>query len=58
MSLGSNKHAAVTMGDGSNDLLMMQGAGLSIGYRAKPIVKEKSDIAFDHVGLDAWLDLL
>ena len=58
LSLGSNKHAAVTMGDGSNDLLMMQGAGLSIGYRAKPIVKEKSDIAFDHVGLDAWLDLL
>ena len=58
LSLGSNKHAAVTMGDGSNDLLMMQGAGLSIGYRAKPIVKEKADIAFDHVGLDAWLDLL
>jgi phosphoserine phosphatase len=58
LNLGSNKHAAVTMGDGSNDLLMMQGAGLSIGYRAKPIVKEKSDIAFDHVGLDAWLDLL
>ena len=58
LSLGSNKHAAVTMGDGSNDLLMMQGAGLSIGYRAKPIVKEKADMAFDHVGLDAWLDLL
>jgi phosphoserine phosphatase len=46
------------MGDGSNDLLMMQGAGLSIGYRAKPIVKEKADMAFDHVGLDAWIDLL
>jgi len=58
LSLGSNKHAAVTMGDGSNDLLMMQGAGLSIGYRAKPIVKDKADMAFDHVGLDAWLDLL
>ena len=58
LSLGSNKHAAVTMGDGSNDLLMMQGAGLSIGYRAKPVVKEKADMAFDHVGLDAWLDLL
>lgn len=58
LSLGSNKHAAVTMGDGSNDLPMMHGAGLSIGYRAKPIVKEKVDMAFDHVGLDAWLDLL
>jgi phosphoserine phosphatase len=58
LALGTNKHAAVTMGDGSNDLPMMHGAGLSIGYRAKPIVKEKADIAFDHVGLNAWLDLL
>ncbi len=58
LALGTNKHAAVTMGDGSNDLPMMSGAGLSIGYRAKPIVKETADMAFDHVGLDACLDLL
>jgi len=58
LALGANKHAAITMGDGSNDLQMMHGAGLSIAYRAKPIVKEKADLAFDHVGLDACLDLL
>jgi phosphoserine phosphatase len=58
LALGANKHAAIAMGDGSNDLLMMHGAGLSIAYRAKPIVKEKADLAFDHVGLDACLDLL
>jgi phosphoserine phosphatase len=58
LALQANKHAAVTMGDGSNDLPMMHGAGLSIGYRAKPVVKEKADMAFDHVGLNAWLDLL
>ena len=58
LRLGSNKHSAVTMGDGSNDLLMMHGAGLSIGYKAKPIVKDNADLAFDHVNLDAWLDLL
>jgi phosphoserine phosphatase len=58
LALGSNKHASITMGDGSNDLLMMSGSGLSIAYRAKPIVKEKADLAFDFVGLDAWLDLL
>ena len=58
LALGANKHAAIAMGDGSNDLLMMQGAGLSIAYRAKPIVKEKADVAFDHVSLDACLDLL
>jgi phosphoserine phosphatase len=57
LALGVNKHAAIAMGDGSNDLLMMQGAGLSIAYRAKPIVKEKADVAFDHVSLDACLDL-
>jgi phosphoserine phosphatase len=57
LALGANKHAAIAMGDGSNDLLMMQGAGLSIAYRAKPIVKEKADVAFDHVSLDACLDL-
>jgi phosphoserine phosphatase len=58
LALGANKHAAITMGDGSNDLPMMHGAGLSIAYRAKPIVKEKADLAFDHVGLDSCLDLL
>ena len=44
LALGANKHAAITMGDGSNDLPMMHGAGLSIAYRAKPIVKEKADL--------------
>jgi phosphoserine phosphatase len=48
----------IVVGDGSNDLPMMEKAGLSIGFRAKPIVKEKADGAFDFVGLDAILDLL
>ena len=52
------KANAVTMGDGSNDLPMMHGSGISIAYRAKPIVKEKADAAFDRVGLDAALLLL
>lgn len=57
-AMGVTKHAAVTMGDGSNDLLMMTGSGLSIGHHAKPIVQEQADIAFNFVGLNAWLDLL
>ena len=57
-AMGVNKRAAVTMGDGSNDLLMMDGSGLSIGHHAKPIVQEQADIAFNFVGLNAWLDLL
>jgi phosphoserine phosphatase len=57
-ALGCKKSAAITIGDGANDLLMMDGSGLSIAYRAKPIVKEKADAAFDRVGLDATLALI
>lgn len=57
LAMGSNPHSSVVMGDGSNDLPMMAHAGLSIGYKAKPIVKEKADGAFDHVGLDALLEI-
>ena len=52
------KANAITLGDGSNDLPMMHGSGISIAYRAKPIVKEKADAAFDRVGLDAALLLI
>jgi phosphoserine phosphatase len=41
------------MGDGSNDLKMMAVAGLSVAFRAKPIVRKAADVAFNHVGLDA-----
>ena len=53
-----HKKNSITMGDGSNDLPMMHGSGISIAYRAKPIVKEKADAAFDQVGLDAALLLI
>ncbi|CAM3724539.1 phosphoserine phosphatase SerB [Polynucleobacter arcticus] len=56
--LNCHKTNAITIGDGSNDLPMMHGSGISIAYRAKPIVKEKADAAFDRVGLDAALLLI
>ena len=56
--LGCSRANAITMGDGANDLIMMNGSGISIAYKAKPIVKEKADAAFDHVGLDAALLLI
>ncbi len=55
LQLGIALNQAIVMGDGSNDLPMMEHAGLSIGYKAKPIVKEKADGSFDHVGLNALL---
>lgn len=56
--LGCTKVNSITMGDGANDLIMMNGSGISVAYRAKPVVKEKADAAFDHVGLDAALLLI
>jgi len=56
--MNCTKSNAITLGDGSNDLPMMHGSGISIAYRAKPIVKEKADAAFDRVGLDAALLLI
>ena len=56
--LGCSRANAITMGDGANDLLMMNGSGISVAYQAKPVVKEKADAAFDRVGLDAALLLI
>ena len=56
--MNCTKSNAITLGDGSNDLPMMHSSGISIAYRAKPIVKEKADAAFDRVGLDAALLLI
>lgn len=56
--LGCTKANSITMGDGANDLIMMNGSGISVAYQAKPVVKEKADAAFDRVGLDAALLLI
>lgn len=56
--VGCTKANAITMGDGANDLIMMNDSGISVAYKAKPVVKEKADASFDHVGLDAALLLI
>lgn len=37
----------VAVGDGANDLLMMEAAGLSIAFDAKPRVRAAADVAID-----------
>ncbi|MBO1902582.1 phosphoserine phosphatase SerB [Leucobacter weissii] len=39
--------ATVAIGDGANDLTMMSIAGLSVGYNAKPIVRERADVSIE-----------
>jgi len=55
--LGATKDQIIAMGDGANDLKFMGEAGVSIAYRAKPVVREKATYCFDYVGLDGLLNL-
>ncbi len=55
--LGTTTASAIVMGDGANDLLMMEGAGLSVAFRAKPVVRAQADVALNFVGLDGILPL-
>ena len=57
LDLGIAPAQAIVMGDGANDLMMMGIAGLSVAFRAKPVVRAQADIALNFVGLDGVLAL-
>ncbi len=48
----------VAVGDGANDLDMLEAAGLGIAFNAKPIVREQADTSVNVPYLDAVLYLL
>jgi phosphoserine phosphatase len=48
---------AVAIGDGANDLPMLDEADVSIAYHAKPMVRAGAMHAIDYCGLDAVLNL-
>lgn len=57
--LGCEPAQAMVVGDGSNDLKMMEVAGASVAFKAKPVVQEKTDFCINHGGLDSipmWLE--
>ena len=56
--LGLKKEQVIAMGDGANDLKMMAEAGISIAYRAKPVVRAQANYALNQVGLDGVIPLL
>jgi len=53
--LGLRNDDVIAIGDGANDKLMIQEAGLGVAYRAKPALVEVADARLDHHGLDALL---
>ncbi len=48
----------VAVGDGANDIPMLNAAGMGIAYRAKPLVREKADHSISCLGLDGLLYLV
>jgi phosphoserine phosphatase len=56
--LGLTEAAVIAIGDGANDLDMLNAAGLGIAYNAKPIVQDAADTAVNVPYLDTILYLL
>ncbi len=50
-------HATMAVGDGANDLGMIEEAGLGVAFHAKPVVAEAADARIDHGDLTALLYL-
>ena len=45
----------LAIGDGANDVPMIQAAGLGIAHRGKPVTREPADARIDHTDLTAAL---
>jgi phosphoserine phosphatase len=56
--VGVSVDSVVAIGDGANDLDMLEAAGLGIAYNAKPLVREAADTTVNVPYLDAIMYLL
>jgi len=55
LAVGIELSETLAVGDGANDLGMIEAAGLGVAYRAKPIVSAQADAKVDHADLTALL---
>ncbi len=55
---GISLEQVVAVGDGANDIPMLNLAGMGIAYRAKPLVRQSADQSISCLGLDGLLYLL
>jgi phosphoserine phosphatase len=55
--LKATREESVAIGDGANDLKMMKEAGLSVAFRAKPVVQAQASCALNWSGLDGVVNL-
>ncbi|MEY4558124.1 MAG: phosphoserine phosphatase SerB [Actinomycetota bacterium] len=56
--LGVSPGKTIAVGDGANDLGMMEVAGLSVAFCAKPVVQQKAKIALNERDLSLLIQLL
>jgi phosphoserine phosphatase len=54
-ALGVGLAETLAVGDGANDLAMIEAAGLGVAWRAKPIVAARADARVDHTDLTTLL---
>ena len=52
VALGVPTSAAIAVGDGANDIPMMQISGASVAYHAKPVARAQATFAINEGGLD------
>ncbi|HEX9828159.1 MAG TPA: HAD-IB family phosphatase, partial [Flavobacteriaceae bacterium] len=55
---GIDINQTIAVGDGANDLPMLNVAGLGIAFHAKPTVKDNAQNSISSIGLDGVLYLL
>ncbi len=55
---GISLEQVVAVGDGANDLPMLNLAGMGIAFHAKPIVRQSADHSLSYLGLDSLLYLI
>jgi len=55
---GISSEQTIAIGDGANDLPMLNAAGLGVAYHANPLVKETASHAISTFGLDSVLYLM
>jgi phosphoserine phosphatase len=53
--MGLDLSGTLAVGDGANDLAMIEAAGLGVAWRAKPVVAARADARVDHTDLTALL---
>ncbi|MCF6272759.1 MAG: phosphoserine phosphatase SerB [Rhodobacteraceae bacterium] len=54
---GITRSDVIAVGDGANDLAMIEAAGIGVAYKAKPALKAAANVVLDHSGLSALLAL-